>query len=346
MRDRLNIQEATDQPGMTGLIGYLMNVLRLTLVVEGIGMLLIALQTVPEFGLGRGMYLALFHAVSAFNNAGFSLFPTNAVYWQHNGFVLTVLATLVIIGGLGYNVNTELVRRYLQKHKAQPKWNVLLKLVLGMTAVLLVLGTLIIWLYERRNPATLGGLSLTEQLANAFFLSANTRSAGFNTVDMTAMTRPSLLLTLLFMFIGAGPGSTAGGIKLTTLAVVIATVYAAIRGEAQVKLFDFKRRVSEKIAYKAVAVVAVSGLWIMVATFLITSFETMEFLPVLFETVSAFATVGLTMGITADLSAPSKLVLILTMYAGRVGVLFILLAMFTARKKSALHYAEEPLLIG
>jgi trk system potassium uptake protein TrkH len=240
----------------------------------------------------------------------------------------------------------ELVRRYLQKRKPQPKWNVLLKLVLGMTAVLLLIGMLVIWLYERRNPATLGGLSLTEQWANAFFLSANTRSAGFNTVDMTAMTRPSLLLTLLFMFIGAGPGSTAGGIKLTTLAVVIATVYAAIRGEAQVKLFDFKRRVSEKIAYKAVAVVAVSGLWIMVATFLITSFETMEFLPVLFETVSAFATVGLTMGITADLSAPSKLVLILTMYAGRVGVLFILLAMFTARKKSALHYAEEPLLIG
>lgn len=346
MRDRLNIQEATDQPGMTGLIGYLLNVLRLTLIVEGIGMVLIATRTVPELGWVKGLYFAVFHAISAFNNAGFSLFANNAVHWQHQEFVLIVLATLVIIGGLGYSVNMELVRRYLLRRRPQARWNALLKLVLGMSAVLLTLGTLVIWLYESRNPATLAGLPVHTQVANSFFMSAISRTAGFTSLDVGAMTRPSLLVILLLMFVGGGPGGTAGGIKLTTVAVLFAAVYSAIRGSSDVNLLNFKRRIGEKIVRKAIAVLVLSGMLIMTITFLVASLETFGFLEVLFEAVSAFGTVGLSMNISPMLSTPSKLLIVFMMYAGRVGVLFIMLAFFPSRRKSALHYAEEPLLIG
>lgn len=346
MRDRLNIQEATDQPGMTGLIGYLLNALRLTLVVEGIGTALIATSTVPEFGWVKGVYLAMFHAISAFNNAGLSLFTSGAGHWLHESFVLIVLSLLVIIGGLGYNVNMELVRRYLLRRRPQARWNTLLKLVLGMSAVLLALGTVVIWFYESRNPATLAGLPVQTQLTNSFFMSTISRTAGFSSLDVAAMSRPSLLIILLLMFVGGGPGGTAGGIKLTTVAVLLAAVYAAIRGTTDVNLFNFKRRVNERIVHKAIAVLVLSALLITAGTFVLASLESFGFLEVLFEAVSAFGAAGLSMNITPQLSTASKLVVVFLMYAGRVGVLFIMLAVFPSRRKSALHYAEEPLLIG
>jgi trk system potassium uptake protein TrkH len=346
MRDRLNLQEATDQPGMAGLIGFAKNIVKLTLVVEGIGFVLLALNTVPELGWQQGLYIALFHAISAFNNAGFSLFSEGAMHWQGHAPVLMIIAGLVIVGGLGYNVNHEVVRRYLLRRKPKARWDVLLKVVLISTAILLSVATLLIWLVEHNNPATLGSLPWYSQWSNAFFMAVQPRTAGFNSLDVGSYERSTLMFTMVLMFVGGGPGGTAGGIKLTTAAVIVAAMYSAIVGHNDVNMLPLKRRVSEKIVRKAFTVMALSIILVVVVTTFLAAIEPLPFLPILFEVTSAFATVGLSMGITGDLSDASKLILAVTMLAGRVGVLAIMLAIFKTRRSVRVRYAEEPLLVG
>lgn len=346
MRDRLTLQQAADQPGMAGMVKFFQKIVTFTLTLEAIGFVLLALHTVPVHGWGRGLFLALFHAISAFNNAGFSLFVEGAMRWQGEGTVLLVISLLVIVGGLGYNVNHELVDRFLFKKPANHRWDILLTIVLSMTAVLLVSATALFWVFEHANPNTIGALPWHQQLANSFFMAAQPRTAGFNSVDMSALERPTILVTIVLMFIGAGPGGTAGGIKLTTVAIVVATILSAARGQDDVTLYGFKRTISEKQVRKAFTVTVVSLVVVVVATMLIASIERHAFLPILFEAVSAFATVGLSMGITGQLSDASKLILVATMLIGRVGVLVIMLSFLTRRRKTSVHYMEEPLLIG
>lgn len=346
LRDRLNVQQAADQPGLTGLIGFGFGVVKLTVIAEAIGFFLLAFFLVPESGWAKGTFDALFHAVSAFNNAGFSLHPENAVHWQRNVPVLLILSGLVIVGGLGYTVNREIVGTVLRQATIRRKWDALLRVVLIATVVLLALGTWVLWWVERQNPLTLGGLPWDVQWANAFFMAVQPRTAGFNSISVGDMAEPSLLVTMALMFVGAGPGGTAGGIKLTTLAVMVAAVWAALRGYDDVNLFGWRARVARKAVDKALAVTLLSLLAIAVLTFWVSVWEPFGLLPVLFEVVSAFSVVGLSMGITAKLSVASKLLLALTMLIGRVGILMIALSVFPARRKSMVHYGEEPLLIG
>lgn len=346
MRDRLTLQQAMERPGMTGLVDFLKHIVGFTLAVEGLGFLILAVQTVPELGWSRGLHVALFHAVSAFNNAGFSLFKEGAVYWQHQPGVLVTLSALVIVGGLGYTVNHELMRRYLFRKRPESKWNLLLVIVLGLTGVLITSMTALFWLFESNNPATLGALPPHEQLANAFFMAVQPRTAGFNSLDMGALERPTLLMTIVAMFIGAGPGGTAGGIKLTTLAILMAGVMAAVYGRDEIVFPGLKRRVGEKIARKALAVFVLSLVVVVAATMAITALEPLPFLSVLFEVTSAFATVGLSVNLTPSLSDASKLILVLVMLVGRVGMLAVMMSFFTTRRTSRIRYVEEPLLVG
>lgn len=346
MRDRLALQEAADQPGMMGLMTFFKNIVVFTLTVEGLGFLLLATSTIPELGWGRGVYIALFHAISAFNNAGFSLFSEGVAHWQLHAWPLLVISGLVIIGGLGYNVNQELVRRYVWRRNEPTRWNTLIVIVLTMTAVLLVGGTLLFWLFERNNPETLGLMPWHTQWSNAFFMAVQPRTAGFNSIDVGAMDRPTLMLFMVLMFIGAGPGGTAGGIKLTTAAVILAGVYSALRGQSDINLVGLRRRVSEPVVRKATAVFVLSLSTVVVALVVIASIEPFPFLPLMFEVTSAFGTVGLSMGITAQLSDASKLILVATMLTGRVGVLAVMLSIFTHRERSRIRFAEEPLLVG
>lgn len=346
MRDRLNLQEATDQPGMTGVVSFAQNILKFTLVLEGVGFLLLALHTVPEFGWGQGLYQALFHAISAFNNAGFSLFPEGAMHWQGAETVLITIAGLVIVGGLGYNVNHEIVRRYLLRRMPKVRWEVLLRVVLISTAILLVGATLLFWFSEHNNPRTLAGLPLHTQWVSAFFMAVMPRTAGFNSVDVGALSDPTLMMTMVLMFIGAGPGGTAGGIKLTTAVVIVVAAYSAIVGRDDVNLLPLKRRINEKVVRKAFTVMVLSIMLIVLVTTLIASIEPLPFLAILFEVTSAFGTVGLSMGITSQFSDMSKLILTATMLAGRVGVLTIMLSIFLTRRKVRVRYSEEPLLVG
>lgn len=346
LRDRLNLQEALDQPGMSGLVGFIKSIVAFSLVMQGAGFLLMLPVTVPELGWGRGVYVALFQSIAAFTNGGFSLFPEGAVHWQTNAYMLVVLAVLVIVAGLGFNVNHELVNRHVFKRPPNPRWNLLIGIVLSWTAVLVGMATLLYWVSEAFNPRTLGPLSLELQLANALFMAAQPRSGGLNSIDVGAMTEASLLITILLMFVGGGPGSTASGVKVTTLAVVSAAILASIRGLDDVNLFHFRRRIGHRLVFRAVTVLILSTAAIVLITGFLTTIEPQPFLAIVFETVSAFANVGLSMGITGELTPVSKVVLSVAMLVGRVGVLSVVLAVFTTRRKTTVRYAEEPLLVG
>lgn len=346
LRDRLNIQEGLEQPGMAGVVRFVLNVFVFSLAVELVGGALLAHTMVPEFGWGKGLLASALHIVGAFNNAGFPLLPEGGIHWQRNPGVLLVLACATVIGGLGFNVNQELIRRYLLRRRPEQRWNVLIGIVLGLTAGLLLVSTCVIWLAEARNPRTLGPLPWHLQATNALFMAVQPRSCGFNSVDVGAMARPSLLLMLALMFIGGGPGSTASGIKLTTVAVTAAGVQGVLQGRKEISIDWFKRRLDERLVRKAFAVVLLSLAVVAFSTLLVVSIEPLPFLSILFEVLSAFGNAGLSMGITGQLGATSKLILILTMLIGRVGMITVMLSLFPSRRRSAIRYVEEPLLIG
>ncbi|MEB3198642.1 MAG: potassium transporter TrkG [Candidatus Sericytochromatia bacterium] len=346
MQDRLAVGQVTEQPGLGGIVRFVRNIARLTLLFEAVGFLLLALAMVPELGWKHGLFQALFHAVSAFNNAGFSLMGSNMMHWQAQPLVLLTLSGLIILGGLGYNVNQEWVRRWVLRRPPNHRWDTLMTIIFTSTATLLLLGTALFWFFEQGNPRTIGELPLGLQALNAFFMAVQPRTAGFNSIDVGALTDPTLMMTMVLMFLGAGPGGTSGGIKLTTAVITLAAIVATVRGQAQVPLFNLRRVVSEQQVRKAFTVVAVSLGVVVSSTILLASLEPLPFLPLLFEAVSAFSTTGLSMGITGQLSTAGKLVIIATMLIGRVGVLAILLSVVAPRRPSRVQYMEDPLLIG
>lgn len=346
LRDRLHLKEVLEQPGLSGLVAFVLSIVRFSLVLEGIGFVLLSLRTVPVYGWGEGLFVALFHAVAAFNNAGFPLFPEGLARWRHDPVFLLVISVLIIVSGLGFVVNRELVRRYGLRQPPQARWNLLIGVVLAMTAGLLAITTLLYWWAEASNPRTLGPLKPAWQALNAFFMAVQPRSTGFNTIDVGAMTKISLLWTLLLMFVGAGPGGTASGVKLTTVAVVGAAVWATLRGQEDANFFRLKRRIEPDTVRKAFAVVLLSGAWVGLVTGLMSLAEPHPFLEVLFEVVSAFGNAGLSMGITGQLTDSSKLLLTLTMLVGRIGILTLVLAWLPVRSPSVVRYAEESLLVS
>lgn len=345
LRDRLNLQQISEQPG-GGLANFIFYVVVFSLIVEFLGGLLFALSLVPEQGWITGGYQAFFYAISAFNNAGFVVHSQGSVSdWWNHPYRLLLISGLVILGGLGYNVNQEVIRRIFRR-KPDTRWNTLIIVVLASSLTLLIVGTIGFWLIEGNNPSTLGTMPWYHQFFNAFFLSVQPRAGGFTTVAIENLHSPSLLITMVLMFIGGGPGGTAGGVKLTTAVILGAAVVASLRGSDDIELIGLKRRVGHQVLLKAVTVLLLSLVWILVATLLLMGFESAAFVPLLFEVVSAYCTVGLSMGLTAALAPVSKIVIIATMLAGRVGILVILLSLIKTRRRSLIHYPEEPLLVG
>ncbi len=347
MRDRLAIQLTADQSGLGGLVAFVQRIVAFSLLAEAGGALLLTALWTPEHGLARAGWLGTFHAVSAFNNAGFSLFPTNAIAFQHQPAVLAVVAALIVLGGLGFNVVDELRGRLFGRTgPVRTTWSPLAQIVLGLTGALLVGGTLLIWLLEHSNAGTLGPLAPVEQLANAAFMAVQPRTAGFNSIDMAALGSPAVMVVMALMFVGGGPGGTAGGIKLTTFAILLAAIAATLRGQADVNLPGMRRRVAEPLVRKAFVVASMSAAYIFAVATVLDAIEPHPFLPVLFEVTSAFCTAGLSLGITPQLGDVGKVMIVLTMFVGRVGLLALLLSVFTVRRPSALRYGEEPLMIG
>ncbi|MCS6814393.1 MAG: ATPase, partial [Cyanobacteria bacterium] len=348
LRDKLAIQQALDTPGLGGSKQIVTSIIAVTLIIELTGTFLLFLAFKQTNSPRTALWLALFHSISAFNNAGFSLFPNSLMTYVQSPLVSLTISGLIILGGIGYQVIMEaflLVRDRLQQSQRCIILSLNFKIATATTAVLLIVGTIAFLVTEFHNPDTLKPLGSGGKLLAAWFQSVTTRTAGFNTIDNGKMTTAALCITIALMFIGASPGSTGGGIKTTTVRVLLAATRAALQGSEYVHMFQ--RQIPTALVLKAVGVFVGSLITVICASTLISLTDpTIDFIKILFESVSAFATVGLSMGITAQLSKVADLVLIATMYIGRVGVLLLMAAFYGDASPSTVRRPEEDLLVG
>lgn len=348
LRHKVAIQQALDRPGMQGSAQVIRSIISMTLIFEITGIFLLMLVFVPDYGFERGLWLAIFHSINSWNNAGFSLFKDSLIGYQSSLLLNLVVSGLIIFGGIGYQVILEMylwLRDRLQRKPERIVFSLDFKVGTSTTLVLLIAGTVAFFFIEQRNPETFGSLSLGNKLIAAWFQSVTPRTAGFNTIDIGKMTTAGLFLTIALMFIGASPGGTGGGIKTTTLRVLTSCTKAILQGKEEVLLYQ--RRVAIPLILKAVGVLLGSVATVLGSTILIALTDPeVDFIQILFEVVSAFATVGLSTGITANVSALAKLILIATMYIGRVGVLLLMSALLGDPRPSAIRYPEENLLVG
>lgn len=353
-RSRILVQDTYTYGPNAELRRMIKAVVLFTLLFEGIGALLLYPRLSPRLGPDAAMYSSLFHAISAFCNAGFSLFHDSFTGYRDDIQVNLTITGLIIFGGIGFLVLYELTRaRYRTRH-FRHFWHRLSlhsKLVISMSAFLLVSGTFF-YLWSEWND-TLQGLSLFQKLLASFFQSVTTRTAGFNTLDVSAMNNMSLLGTLVLMFIGASPGSTGGGIKTSTVGVLLALSRARLSGSLYPHAF--KRTIDKESIDRAFGILALSLVIIMLGTalLLLSELGTVPyeqsrglFLELLFEAGSAFGTVGLSMGYTPQLTAWGKLILVAMMFIGRLGPLVIAMAIQPKEQKGHFQYAEERVMIG
>ncbi len=348
LKDRVAIQQSMDQTELAAGKALLPSVIAMTMVFEIAGVFCFYPAFRGEYGAGQSLWLSVFHSVSAFNNAGFSLFFDNIIGYQDHLWINLIISLLIIFGGLGYEVIVEMfmgLRAYLKGNPRRLNFSLNYKIVTSTTLVLLILGTFALFATEFNNPDTLGNLPVPVKLLAAWFQSVVARTAGFNSIDIGAMGNASLFTMIALMFIGASPGGTGGGIKTTTFRILLVCTLAVLQGKE--KVLCYQRQIPPIRVLKTVAVVVGSGLVVILATMLLSiSNPELTYIAVLLETVSAFATVGLSTGITAKLSAFSQVVIVITMYLGRVGVLLFMAALLGDPRPTAVQYPEEDLLIG
>lgn len=348
LKDKVAIQQTLDRPGIQGSRQVLQSIIALTLIFEITGVFLLMLVFVPEYGLRQGLWLSIFHSINSWNNAGFSLFKDNFIGYQSSVLLNFVVTGLVIFGGIGYQVIMEIffwLRDRLRRKPQTIVFSLNFKVATTTTIFLLGIGMAAFLLIEQRNPETFGSMSLGNKLLAAWFQSVTPRTAGFNTIDYGKMTTTGLFITIALMFIGASPGGTGGGMKTTTLRVLTSCTQSILQGKEDVVLYQ--RQVPLSLILKAVGVLVGSVSTIIIGTTLISLTDPqLNFIQILFEEVSAFATVGLSTGITANISIVAKLVLIVTMYVGRVGVLLLMSALLGDPKPSAIRHPEETFIVG
>lgn len=340
LRERLVMQEALNQLTFAGIVRLTKYVIQATLAIEFIGGTILAIRWYPEFGL-KGIYYGYWHAVSSFCNAGFDLFGE---YRSLTGFVddITVNLTisfLIILGGIGFAVLAD-----IWENKKFSAFSLHTKVVLVTSFLLIFFGTIVVFILEYNNPGTLGNLSFKGKILGSYFQAVSPRTAGYNTVSITDMRAATLFFIILLMFIGASPASTGGGVKTTTFAVLTAAIWALIRGKNDAEVF--RRRIPQSIIYKSFSVVFIAAALVIFVAMMLSISENFPFLNILFEVVSAFGTVGLTTGITPELTDTGKLWISLTMFAGRVGPVTLALALAMRTKKSTIQYPEGKITIG
>lgn len=340
LQERVVMQKELGQFQLSGLVKVVKRVLLITAIIEGLGVVILFLRWQPLLGAKKALYYAVFHSVSAFCNAGFDLFGNSMQNFSQDFITLFTISSLLILGGLGFGVVTDLF--HLPKNKRLTFHS---RMVLRVSLILLVLGWAFVFFTEYSNPETLGELSFGGKVLSAYFTSATTRTAGFESLPTGSLRTPTLFFVIVLMFIGASPASTGGGIKTTTFGVVVVTVFSIIRGKGETEVFQ--RRVAKETIIDALCIITLAMMLVFLDTIVLSFLETdKEFLDLFFETVSAFGTVGLSTGITPDLSTISKIMLILTMYAGRVGPMTVLVALSKKRKTQNFRYPEEKILVG
>ena len=309
LRERLILQDAMNTFNIQGLVKMVKYVLVFTVSVQFFGALLLSTQFVPEHGLGRGIFYSIFHSISAFCNAGFDVLgkSNSLISYNSNVVVITVISSLIIIGGLGFTVWSE-----LYSSKSLKRVSLHSKMVILMTTVLVLGGAILMFLFEHNNVNTMANMSFVDKVMNSFFASVTPRTAGFNSISTEGMTTAGQFLTIILMFIGGSPGSTAGGIKTTTIGILIVTVICVVRGREDSEVFH--KRFSKDIVYKAFTLVFIGFSLVIAVTMLLSYTEKgASFISLFYETVSALGTAGLTLGLTPQLSSIGKVLIIFMM---------------------------------
>jgi trk system potassium uptake protein TrkH len=331
-RDRLALKETFSLETPGGVVRFTLNVLKYTFTIEGIGVLLLFIGFIKKHPFPRALFAAIFHGISAFCNAGFSVFSNSLEDYIQNPLVCLTVCFLVILGGIGFMV----IKEIINKHRTLSLHS---KVAIRVTLLLLLAGTILILLFEWENPNTLGSLTLTRKVLASFFQSVTPRTAGFNTIRIGSMRFISLFLIMFLMFIGASPGGTGGGIKTTTFAILLGVVKGVAQEKNRVEFFH--RRIPSELIYRAIAQTILPFLLVFMVTMIIMSYQPENPVRILFEVVSAFGTVGLSTGITASLFTLSKFLLIVMMYYGKVGLLGLAIYPVNREEKECLLYPEE-----
>lgn len=340
LRQRMLMQASINKSTPGGIVHVFRNLLFFAFFAELLGALLLTAIWIPQYGIGKAFYFGIFHAVSAFNNAGFDLFGN---FSSLTGFIADVLTNLVITlliitGGLGFVVIGEILGI-----KQRRRFSLHTKIALTTTIILIVGATVCIFLFESHH--TLKDLPLSTKLIASFFQAVTPRTAGFNTLDLTSLLLATQFFIMVLMFIGGSPGSTAGGIKTVTFSIVWAAIISQMQGKKDVEFF--KRRIVQQDVIRALAIIAMSGFFVFAVILMLTLIQGNDSLDkISFEVVSAFATVGLSLNYTTQLTPLGRLLIILTMFVGRVGPLTLAVAFAQRERQVDIRYAEEEVMIG
>lgn len=342
LKERLLLKEAFNASSTAGMVKIAKRIFIFTFVMEFLGGAVLAARFAYEMPVSKAIYYGFFHAISNFNNAGFDLMGGFRSLTEYVGdpIVVLVICTMIVTGGLGFIVINELY----EYHQTR-RLSLHTKVVLSTTAVLLVGGAVLVFLFEYTNMKTMGTLTLPEKILGAVFHSVTPRTAGANTLPMADLTHGTLLLTIFLMFIGGGSGSTAGGIKVTTFTVLIAAIFRQLQGKEDVVLF--KRRIVTETILKVMTLSLSGGFIVIAVTFLLSLTEkNYDFIVYLFEATSAFGTVGLSMGLTPELSVVGKVLIIITMFIGRVGIITIVFSIVKKTGRERYQYVKGNVMIG
>jgi len=342
LKERLLLKEAFNNVTIAGLVKLVKRILLFTALIEFIGGFILSIRFSFDMPVGKAFYLGFFHAISNFNNAGFDLMGgyKSLTEYVDDPFVVITICALILIGGLGFIVINE-----LYEYRGTKRLSVHTKIVLTTTLILTVGSTILIFLFEYGNSKTLGQLSEWGKILGSLYQAVTPRTAGSNTLPIGDLTHSTLFLIIWLMFIGGGSGSTAGGIKITTFAVLVATMWSQIKGQEDVVLY--KRRIIHETILKALTVTMCGMLIVVLVTIVLSIIEQRHsFMMYFFEATSAFGTAGLSMGLTPELSTGGRLLIILTMFVGRLGPLTIAFAITNRRKTEAFRHPKGNIMIG
>lgn len=344
LKERERLQESVNTLEIAGVVRLVKKIVQGALCIEGLGAVLLAFRFVPRFGAARGIYFAVFHAISAFCNGGFDLMGVDEAYSSLVAFegdivVNLVVVTLILVGGIGFIVWDDVAR-----HKWHfRKYLLHSKIVLTTTLVLTAAGTVLFLVTE--DQAAFAGMGPLERFLGALFSSVTPRTAGFNSVDTAALSNSGKMLTMLMMFIGGSPGSTAGGVKTTSMIVLLFYAVAMVLNREDINLFG--RRLTDEVVKKANAVVVINATLTIIATIVIMALRPLlNFEDVLFEVLSAIGTVGMTVGITRDLNIISQVIIIVLMYCGRLGSLSFALVFAQKSASASVRQPQEKIIVG
>jgi trk system potassium uptake protein TrkH len=345
LKERLLLQEALNQGNMEGIVRLFRRVILYSLTIEAVAAVIFTIRWSFDLGFPRALYYGIWHAISFFNNAGFDLFgritgPFSSLTTYVNDPITNIVTmALIILGGIGFIVMSDLI-----DFKATRKLSLHSKVVLSMSGFLIVFGAMVIFIFEYTNTKTIGPLSLGGKMLSSFFQSVSPRTAGVNTVDIAGLRQATQFFTIILMFIGASPGSTGGGIKTTTFTILIGAMMAMIRGKEDIVFFHY--RLAKDRIFKAITLIMIALFLVIFVSMVLSTTESASFLKILFEVTSAFGTVGLSMGLTPDLTMLGKIMIIFTMFVGRLGPITLAYALQPNHDKELYRYPEGKITIG